>query len=164
MLVSLTSRDAAACREWTWRNVCWQALSHCRESQTMESDTWPMECALNEILQVLELDNCPLITDNALELLRWPVTWLIQITLLVPKLLSMCCSIWKLGKKGPWNGVTTYQWHYTCSGMVVFQQGLNQATQILPCSRPVLVYSLTFILTLSSSKLKLDWPTFFLGI
>ena len=78
-----------------------QALSHC-ERITDNGIRHLTSGACSETLQVLELDNCPLITDNALELLRWPVTWSVQITLLVPRLLSTCCSIWKLEKKGPW--------------------------------------------------------------
>ena len=46
-----------------------QALSHC-ERITDNGIRHLTSGACSETLQVLELDNCPLITDNALELLR----------------------------------------------------------------------------------------------
>ena len=73
-----------------------QALSHC-ERITDSGIRHLTSGACSETLQVLELDNCPLITDYALELLRWTVTWLMQITLLFQWPLSWLLHKWREG-------------------------------------------------------------------
>lgn len=50
-------------------HVCVQALSHC-ERITDSGIRHLVDGACSETLQVLELDNCPFITDYALDLLR----------------------------------------------------------------------------------------------